>query len=178
MAQVIIKIGENEPATYARFDQLYHHMDIVEILEDSVDPGEKTKRHFLIINVDTLGMPSELYKEWRGSLMDGVVIENAIHRRRYQFDCTLAKFISSETRGKIEAQAAIKSAIKPQVYQYIENYKLTENRDPPDELVAAYKDELESGFSMESINKPAVETKADFDAAVFNKITTEIFSMG
>lgn len=73
MAVVCIKIGENEPESYVRCNQLHKHLDIVDVLADGIDPGRKVEEYYLIIYVDTSGMSSQEYNEWRDKLLEPVI---------------------------------------------------------------------------------------------------------
>lgn len=212
MSIVVIKIGENEPEPYPRFDQLAHHGDIIEILPDGVPPGSNTEKEYLVVKVDTSGMTEEEYNEWRGNLLESVIehegerrcnicnhvfydpheqvefcpmcdsldvsqIEVIVHKRLYKLDIALAKFFDDETKTQIEAQTAIKRDIKPQLYQYKEDYIQEHGLMPASEDIAAYKKQLESDFDMKPISSDAAIPKAEFDGAVRNKVTKVIFGI-
>lgn len=211
MAIAIIKIGENEPQSYVRYDQLHHHMDVVCTLSDDSDPGVKTLEHFLCLKVDTSSMDEAAYQLWAETLLEedienegeyfcnacAFVFSNPLHlielcpkctspdidsieqmakRCKKQFDIAAAVFFSQETIGKIEAEATIKRSIKPDVYQYVEEYKLAnDDKEPPRETVAAYKDTLEDNFKMSKINDlENIVALTEFNAAIRDKLTQSL----
>lgn len=71
MAIVVIKIGENEPSSYAKFDKLAHHLDIVDILpRGATTIGKKGDKEFLGLNVDMSGFTQDEFEKIRAILRD------------------------------------------------------------------------------------------------------------
>ena len=119
MAIFCIKIGENEPSTYAKYNQLYKHGDIVEvllekqrkdgtILPDNRSPGEKVEKNFLCIDVDL----SHLTKEQKHVLIDSLKAEERdentgeiLKRRIHNVDLSTLPLLSIDEKSTIEINA-------------------------------------------------------------------------
>lgn len=98
MSIVCIKIGENEPSSYAKFDKLSKHMDIIEVLPRKRDKqgnllnrtmGIKGDKHYLGLNVDMSSLTDEefnqvramLKEEWIDSIDSVTKLPNILHKR-------------------------------------------------------------------------------------------------
>lgn len=170
MAIVCIKIGENEPENYVRYNKLYKHLDIVEVLSTGTTMGREADRHFFGLNVDTSHLSEKQFNEWRGQIMQSQMDdkENEIARRLYRIDISLATFLSDTTRAKIEQQGNLKSSIKPTLYQEKALYGYTK------EQAAVRLKELRAQMEMDKVNRlDEVVSFNDFANMVVNKETGE-----
>ena len=77
MAIVCIKIGENEPSTYPKFDRLSKHLDIIDVLPRKKDKdgniinrtmGIQGDKEYLGIEVDTDDLTDEEFSSFRSLL--------------------------------------------------------------------------------------------------------------
>jgi hypothetical protein len=68
---VCIKIGENEPNTYEKFNRLSKHFDIIDVLpRGKTSLGIEGDKEYLAINVDTDSMTDEEYNKLRWKLRE------------------------------------------------------------------------------------------------------------
>jgi len=169
MAIVCVKIGENEPDTYSSFDRMLKHLDIIDVRPTNDSLGTKADKHFFILNVDMSHLDKTEFSELRGRLSQ----EWTDHARRlYHMDLAYATFLSTETKSKILVQTSTKRSIKPAVYAFVTDYEELFGEKPPREEVAAYKEKLEEGFDMMTVNKFGVVVPfSTFAAIVINKNT-------
>ena len=71
---VVIKVGCNEPETHEKYDQLYHHLDIIDIMPRKRDAqgnllnrglGAQGDKEFLGLAVDMSHMDDTLFSQFR-----------------------------------------------------------------------------------------------------------------
>jgi len=104
MAIVCIKIGENEPSTYPKFDKLSKHLDIIEVLPRKRDKdgkiikrtiGVQGDKEYLGIEVDMDDLTDEEFEQaralLRGQHLEEVIVEgrtkqNILQKRLHKID--------------------------------------------------------------------------------------------
>jgi hypothetical protein len=88
MSIVCIKIGENEPSTYAKFGKLSKHLDIIDVLPRKRDKdgklisrtmGVQGDKEYLGIDVDMDFLTDEEFEEVRRLLVEGVTDKKRLH---------------------------------------------------------------------------------------------------
>ena len=180
MAIVVIKIGENEPPTYPRYQEISHYGDIINIHPDGTTIGTQTVKHYLLLYVDTSGISKQEYNEWREQIMEKWIAgEETAAKRVCRLDFESATFISADDIIALDEAAAIKNAIKPAVYQYVADYKASHlGAAPPGEEVALYQKQLSDNFDMGAINSEHkdVVIRSDFNDAIYDKRSGSLLS--
>jgi len=183
MAIVCIKIGENEPFTYKKFNELSKHGDIIDLFhrkgngQPYTSMGIKGDKEFFGLNVDLSHLSEDKIKQLK-SILKRPLLSNAeqeehkgqlqwenrektipmmktIATREWYLNFTKLPFISAETLSKIEQQADVKRNIKIRLYQYMRDNHISPVYTPLDirKQLAEKLEEYKQGFDMLSINK-------------------------
>ena len=124
MAILCIKIGENAPSNYPKFDRLSKHGDIIEVLPrkvrddgtrlpDDHSPGIMAERDYFCVAVDWSGLTDRQFAQRRAALTqsvwentggfdaDGRALFRVAQKRRYTFDVTQAPFAPQAIRDAV-----------------------------------------------------------------------------
>lgn len=163
MAIVCIKIGENEPQNYARFDKLSHHGDIIQTFKENINIGSVASKHFLVLTID------KLEDKATDMLMEQEISGEEILRKRLRYlDLTLLP-LPQPARDIISVQRVNKQNIKISLYSYKQAHP-TASR----EQLAKKKDEFEKNFDLSTVNKTMQPLSfTAFAKAVINKRTNK-----
>ena len=130
MAIICLKIGENEPSSYAKFGRLYQHLDIVEMLPRKRDPqgnllvrdaGIQGRREFLCLHVDLDALTDAQFSQYRYALRakafentggftpEGRAIFRIAHKRRFRVrQAALATILAPEDVAEVVRQATFR----------------------------------------------------------------------
>ena len=130
MAIICLKIGENEPSSYAKFERLYKHLDIIEVLPRKRDAqgqlldrdaGVSGRREFLCLHVDLDALTDAQFSQYRYALRakafentggftpEGRAIFRIAHKRRYRVrEVALVAILTPGDVAEVVRQAAFR----------------------------------------------------------------------
>lgn len=157
MALAAIKIGVNEPETYDKYNCLAKHLDICEFLHEKGNGsrinslGARGNKLLLGLAVDTSHMTNEGIAYYRSILKqkylrDGAekveAHEDIVDGQLWHLDLAALTPLSIATKNAINNFGAIRSNIRPTLYQYMADNQLATSTVLKDKTISNLDTEL------------------------------------